>query len=61
MELPSINGVYIPGDTKQSYEDEQYLTTVRRILGWASEHNLKDDSHFPIVAVSWGMLAMLRT
>ena len=61
MELASINGVYIPGDTKQSYEDEQYLTAIRRILAWAGEHNQKEDSHFPIVAVSWGMLAMLRT
>ena len=24
-ELASISGVYIPGDTKQSYEDEQYM------------------------------------
>lgn len=61
MELASINGVYIPGDTKQSYEDEQYLTAIRRILAWAGDHNQKEDSHFPIVAVSWGMLAMLRT
>lgn len=60
-ELASINGVYIPGDTKQSYEDEQYLNTVKRIMAWGSEHNLADDSHFPIVGVSWGMLALLRS
>ena len=39
-ELASLNGVYIPGDTKESYENSQYLTQVSRILQWVSEHNL---------------------
>ena len=60
-ELNSINGIYIPGDTKQSYEDEQYVDQVRMILEWASEHNLDEAKHFPVVGVSWGMLAMLKT
>lgn len=60
-ELASINGVYIPGDSKNGFEDSQYLTQVSRILAWAGSHNLEDDKHFPIVGVSYGMLAMLRS
>ena len=60
-ELASISGVYIPGDTKQSFEDDQYLTQVHSILEWASKHNREDDKHFPIVGVSWGMLALLKS
>ena len=60
-ELASISGVYIPGDTKQSFEDGQYLTQVHEILEWAAKHNRDDDKHFPIVGVSWGMLALLKT
>ena len=39
-ELKSLNGVYIPGDTKESFENNQYLTQVSRIMQWVSEHNL---------------------
>jgi dienelactone hydrolase len=60
-ELGSISGVYIPGDTKQSFTDEQYLTQVHRILEWSSKHNREDDKHFPIVGVSWGMLSLLKS
>ena len=61
QELASLNGVYIPGDTKQSFEDEQYLMQVRRIMEWAGEHNADEATHFPVVGVSWGMLALLKT
>ena len=60
-ELANINGLYIPGDTRESFEDDQYLKAVESVLSWASEHNLEEDAHFPVVGVSWGMLAMLRT
>lgn len=60
-ELANLNGVYIPGDTKESYEDEQYLNAVREIVQFASDENLTDDKHFPLVGVSWGMLAILKT
>ena len=60
-ELASISGVYIPGDTKQSFEDDQYLTQVHHILEWASKHNRDEDKHFPVVGVSWGMLALLKS
>jgi len=33
---------------------------VREIILWASEHNLEESKHFPVVGVSWGMLAMLK-
>lgn len=60
-ELESLNGIYIPGDTKDSFEDEQYLNAVRQIVQFVSDENLNDDKHFPLVAVSWGMLALLKT
>jgi len=60
-ELKSINGVYIPGDSKQSFEDDRYLTQVTKIMDWAAKHNADDDTHFPIVGVSWGMLSLLRS
>ena len=60
-ELANINGIYIPGDTKDSYEDEDYMQAVRRILVWSSEHNLDDAKHFPVVGVSWGMLSLLKS
>ena len=59
-ELSNLNGIYIPGDTKQSFEDEQYLQKVSAILKWAGEHNLEESKHFPVVGVSWGMLALLK-
>ena len=60
-ELASLNGVYIPGDTKDSYEDEQYLDAVREILAFASTENLDKEKHWPVVGVSWGMLSLLRS
>lgn len=30
-------------------------------MEWASKHNREDDKHFPIVGVSWGMLALLKS
>lgn len=37
--LEQLNGVYIPGDTKQTYLDAEFLETVSKILFWAQEHN----------------------
>jgi uncharacterized protein YabN with tetrapyrrole methylase and pyrophosphatase domain len=33
--LEQLNGVYIPGDTKQTYLDSEFLETVSKILVWA--------------------------
>ena len=60
-ELASISGVYIPGHTKQSFEDDQYLAQVHRIVEFASKHNREEDKHFPVVGVSWGMLSLLKS
>lgn len=60
-ELGNINGVYIPGDSKDSYQNDQYLNAVRNILAFGSEQNLDESLHFPIVGVSWGMLSLLKS
>ena len=60
-ELSNINGVYIPGDTKESFEDESFMKAVSNILIWASSHNLGESQHFPVVGVSWGMLSLLKS
>ncbi len=36
-ELGNINGVYIPGDSRESYENEQYLNAVRSVLAFCSD------------------------
>lgn len=30
-------------------------------MEWSAKHNREDDTHFPIVGVSWGMLSLLRS
>ena len=55
--LNQVNGVYIPGDTPIVLENERYLNKVRAILQWAQNKN-KDD-HFPLVALSYGYLALM--
>jgi hypothetical protein len=57
--LEQLNGVYIPGDTKQTYLDSGFLETVSKILFWAQEHNSEEGKHFPIVATGYGFTAML--
>jgi len=37
------------------------LTAVKHILEFASEENLDAEKHFPVVGVSWGMLALLKS
>jgi hypothetical protein len=49
--------VYIPGDTPIILENERYLNKVRAILQWAQTKN--QDDHFPLVAVSYGYLALM--
>ena len=31
------------------------------ILKWAQDHNNEESFHFPVVGVSWGMMAMLKS
>ena len=59
-ELGSLSGVYIPGDSKESFENEEFLDAVRTIISFVSEENLQEEKHFPLVTVSWGMLSLLK-
>lgn len=61
--LSQINGVYIPGDSKSLIQkgNFQFTQAVRRILKWAQHHNEKESSHFPILGVGYGALAMLKS
>ena len=59
-ELNSLSGVYIPGDSKESFENEEYLNVIKTIMAFTSDENLKDDKHYPLTAVSWGMLSLLK-
>ena len=60
-ELAQLNGVYIPGDTRQAFMDPEYIYMVGDILSWAETHNNKESFHFPVVGVSWGMMSMLKS
>lgn len=61
--LSQLNGLYIPGDSKTLVTDSQwgYTKMVRRILRWAQRHNEVESQHFPILAVGYGALAMIRS
>jgi gamma-glutamyl hydrolase len=56
--LQQVNGIYIPGDHPDVLKNERYLNTVREILFWAQDHNIAGH-HFPLVAVSYGYLAVM--
>ena len=62
-ELANLNGVYIPGDTKLNIKDANFMSSVGAIMEWAGDHNNQEDeaAHFPVVGVSYGYLAMLRS
>ena len=60
-ELSNLNGLYIPGDSKETYENQKFMNAVRQILAFVSDENIDKDKHFPLVGVSWGMLALLRS
>lgn len=60
-ELANLNGVYIPGDTKGTFMDMDYVFAVGSIMSWAQEHQNDLSKHFPVVGVSYGYLAMLRS
>lgn len=60
-QLEQINGLYIPGDGKTTLSDPEFLLTVATLLGWAQDHNLEESQHFPVVAESFGFMALLRS
>ena len=57
----SLNGLYIPGDTKETFDNSQFIYAVKLALDWVQNHNMHDGNHFPVVGNSYGMLAMLRS
>jgi len=60
-ELASLNGIYIPGDSKDSYDDSLHMNAVKQILAFVSEENGKEDKHYPVMGVSYGMLSILKS
>ena len=61
--LEQLNGVYIPGDTKTTYNSREYQIAVLNALSWAQKHNSdeRDDGHFPVIAMGYGLAAMLES
>lgn len=59
--LEQLNGFYIPGDTKQTYLDTEVQVQIAKILLWAQIHNTDEAQHFPIIAMGYGMPAMLQS
>jgi len=64
-QLNQINGIYIPGDSEDlindSHKNFRYTKAVQRILQWSQKHNEKEESHFPIMSVGYGFLAMMKS
>ena len=61
LELSQLNGVYIPGDTRTSFEDPLFNYQVGTILSWAQDHNSDESRHFPVVGMGYGYLSMLQS
>lgn len=37
------------------------MNTVFAILAWVQDHNLNEELHFPVIGVSHGYLAMIKS
>ena len=59
--LTQLNGLYIPGDTKDTFDNEQFIYAVKLALDWSQQHNMQEGKHFPVIGNSYGMLAMLKS
>lgn len=57
--LSQLNGIYLPGDHPDILKNERYVQGVKSVLLWAQEHNAHPEQHFPVVATSYGYLALL--
>jgi len=57
--LRQLNGIYIPGDHPDILLNERYIAGVKSVLFWAQEHNSHPEQHFPVVATSYGYLALM--
>jgi hypothetical protein len=61
--LREINGLYIPGDSQTlvHHGNLHFTNAVKTVLLWAQTHNEQNNSHFPIMGVGYGFLAMMRS
>lgn len=59
--LGQLNGLYIPGDAKDTFDNPQYTDVVMTALDWVQTHNMEEGNHFPVVGNSYGMLSMLKS
>jgi hypothetical protein len=61
--LKEVNGLYIPGDSETlvHHGNLEFTNSVKTILLWAQTHNEENNSHFPILGVSYGFLSMIRS
>lgn len=59
--LSQLNGLYIPGDTKLSFTNEDYTAQLAHVLSWMQDHNLDDSQHFPLIANSWGFMGLMKS
>ena len=41
--------------------DTEFVYRVGEILNWAHDHNTEENTHFPVVGVSWGMMSMIKS
>lgn len=57
--LKQINGIYIPGDSDLILSNVKYMSTLNTIYQWAQDQNVQSTNHFPVMAVSWGYIAMI--
>lgn len=56
-----MNGLYIPGDTKDSFDEPQFIYAVKLALDWVQSHNMQEGNHYPVVGNSYGMLSMIKS
>lgn len=61
--LENINGLYIPGDSKSLVQGEnvKFTDNLRKIMKWAQLHNEQEFKHFPVLAVGYGFLSLMKS
>ena len=61
--LRQINGLYIPGDSDSLiiHGNVAFTKAVNSVLLWAQTVNEENNSHFPIMGVGYGYLALIRS
>lgn len=57
--LKQVNAVYIPGESDILLQNPKYMDTISKILEFASQAHRDPNNHFPVMAVSYGYLAVI--